>query len=341
MYIKRYSVAAFLLMGLVGWYIYAYITQEVMSIDLFGIPIPAFSIAVLVVVPIFVLYIASVLHMSFYNMLANLRLRKTEKDYTKLFDSIVDAYLGKINRQHKLKTEPFMLLGDLLDNSTVSPVGHIDLDSNDERAKKIKTTLKAIDKIKNGEVVDMKAYNLLPENELIVQNNRNMYKKGDLTAEEILSKPAKYTDTLRKEVFVDYVKTATVVNIDKYKEFITKDAIFSIISRINAKENILDISNEALIVLISNVKLTSQDFINISKATASYMIPEQRIKLFETMSADNEDTVDAYLYTLLDLEMLEPAYALLDISQPDEYQNFKAYRVLKEAHQPFSIELFI
>ena len=71
------------------------------------------------------------------------------------------------------------------------------------------------------------------------------------------------------------------------------------------------------------------------------MIPEQRMKLFEILSDENEDAMDAYLYTLYDLEMIAPANAILDNSQSDEYQNFKAYRALKECGKNFSIDMFV
>ena len=341
MYIKRYSIAAFVLMALVGWYVYAYLTHETIVIDFFGIALPSLSIALLVVVPLFVLYIASVIHMSFYNMLANLKIRRTEKDYEKLFHSIIDAYLGKIDRKYNFKTAPFMLFGNLLEHSTVFPNGQIELDSDDEKTKKISVVLDSIEKIKNGEVVDLKPYSLLPENALVVQNHRNMYKKGDISSEEILANVKKYTSSLSKEVYTDFVKTASVANIDKYNEFLTKDALFVILSRVNADENTLEISNEVLQTLCSKLELNKEDYIAISKITSSSMIPDQRIKLFETVSNEKEEAMDAYLYTLLDLEMLEPAYAILEISQPDEFQNFKAYRTLKECNQPFSLELFI
>jgi len=341
MYIKRYSVAAFALMAIVGWYVYAYLTNETITIDFFGIPLPPLSIALLVVVPLFVLYIASVLHMSFYSMLASLKARRSEKDYEKVFDSVVDAYLGKINRKHSLKTAEFSLFGNLLDQSTVFPSTKIDLESDDPKAKKVSVVLELIDNIKKGESVELKAYSLLPQNSLVIQNHKNMYKNGDITADEVLSHPKKYDKSVCEEVYTDYIKTATVANIDKYKEFLNKDALFAILARVNADENTLEIANEALQILFSRLELDTQDYINISRITASSMIPDQRIKLFETISNEKEEATDAYLYTLLDLEMLDPAYAMLDISQPDEFQNFKAYRALKECNRPFNIELFI
>jgi hypothetical protein len=328
-------------MALLGWYVYAYLTHETMIIDLFGIPIPPLSIALLVVIPVFVLYLVSVLHMWFYNMLRNYKQRRTEKDYEKLFDSIVDAYLGKIDRKHNLKTPGFAFFGELLDNSTVFLNKNIDLDFDDEKSKKISNVLKAIEGIKNSEVVDLKAYSLSVNNQLVVQNHRNMYKSGKLSGEDILSHASKYNEGLCREVYADFVKTATVGNIDKYKHFLTKEALTTILARVNAQENTLEISNEALQILFANLELNVKEYIEMSRTTSASMIPEQRIKLFETLSNKNEEAVEAYLYTLLDLEMLAPAYEILDISQPSEYQKFKAYRALKDANQYFGLELFI
>jgi len=84
MYIKRYTITSLILIALVGWYVYAYVTQETIGIELFGVLLPSLSVAIWVVIPLFVLYIASVMHMSFYSMLGNFRIRKYDKDMTKL-----------------------------------------------------------------------------------------------------------------------------------------------------------------------------------------------------------------------------------------------------------------
>ena len=339
MYIKRYTIAALVWIGLVGWYVYAYVTQESMSIDLFGIPMPSLSIALWVIIPIFILYLASVAHMTFYSMIGNFRLRKYEKDYEKLINAIIDAYLGKKERNYTFKTDRYRLLGTLLQNSIIYPTDEMIGKIDDE---KINTVLKVIQDIKNGDVADLKPYNLPSDNELVIQNERNRYKKGQISAESILSNCTKYDDSLCKEVYVDYVKTAALNGIKKYKGFLTKEALHVILSRINADENTLEISNEELIELFKKLDLSKQDYIEISSILSKGgMIPEQRMKLFEILSDENEDAMDAYLYTLYDLEMIAPANAILDNSQSDEYQNFKAYRALKECGKNFSIDMFV
>lgn len=338
MYIKRYTIASLILMALVGWYVYAYVTQESIGIELFGVVLPSLSIAIWVLLPLVVLYIASVFHMSFYSMLGSFKVRKYDKDYEKIIDAIVDAYLGKAERNHFFKTPRYQLLGELLNKTTLFLKGDV-LPTTDNQ--KINDVITAVDSIKNGEIVDLKPYNLKIENPLVVQNERNRYKKGDLSSEDILSNSNKYAKELCEEVYVDFVKTKSVSSVEKYKEFLTKESLLEILSRINADENTIELSNESLMVLLNNLDLLTRDYIEISIAVSHGMIPEQRMKLFEMLSLDKEEAMDAYLYTLYDLEMLAPANDILDISQADEYQNFKAYRALKECNKHFSIELFI
>lgn len=339
MYIKRYTIAAFIWIALVGWYVYAYVTQSSTSIDFFGIPMPSLSVALWVIIPLIILYIASVFHMGFYSILGNFKLRKYEKDFEKIINEICDKYLGKTGTSYSYKTDRYKLLGTLLENSAVYPVGDIRAKVKNE---KINTILTAIESVKNGEVADLKQFNLPIDNELVIQNTRNRYKKGELKADEILSNEKKYAESLRKEVYLDYVKTASLANIEKYKQFLNKDALYSILERINADKNTLEISNEALISLCAQVPLSKEDFIKLSMVLSKGdMIPEQRIKLFEILSEKYEDAMDAYLFTLYDLEMLAPANAILDNSQQNEYENFKAYRALKECGKNFSIYIFV
>lgn len=339
MYIKRYTIAAFILMALVGAFIYTYVTQETTTIDLFGIPLPALSIAIWVVIPLFALYIASVLHMSFYSLMGSLNLRKYEKDYEKIIDAIVEAYLGKKTRTNSFKTERYKLLGTLLENTSLFPVGNL---AGVTKNEKIDGVLKVIEDIKSGSIVDLKPFNLLMDNELVIQNERNRYKQGELTAEAILSNSTKYTEVLKKEVYIDFVKSANLSNIEKYKVLVTKEALYEIIARVNADSFTLEVSNEQLVSLMSKLEFTTDDYIELSQLIShSEMIPEQRMRLFEMLSDENDDAVEAYLYTLFDLEVIEPAAAILENSQVDEYQKFKAYHALKECHKNFSIELFV
>lgn len=338
MYMKRYTIASFILMALVWLFVSNNVAggTTTIGIDLFGIPLPAFSVAFWVVVPLFVLYLASVAHFSFYSIVGNFKQRKYEKDYDKVIDAMVDAYLGKIKRDHSYKTDRYKLIGQFIDNTTFFQNNVLITDNT--RLNKVNDL---VEDIKNGEVVDLKPYGLSPENELLTQNNRNRYKNGEISAENILTHSANYSKKLCTEVYSDFVKTSPLYAIEQYKQFLTKTTLFEILKRINADQNNLEASNEVLINLFNTQELVQQDYMDIALSISVSMIPEQRMKLFETLSIENEDAMEAYLFTLFDLEMVSLAKEILNISQTNEYLNFKAYLALKESKKNFNIKLFI
>lgn len=337
MYLKRYTMAVSLFVIILGWYVYTFVTQESFAIGFFGINLPSLPIAVLVILPVILLYVASVLHMGFYSLVGTLNLRKYEKDYEKLISSISDALLGKKNRHYEFKTQRYKQLGKVLDNISIVTNGQI-TEVDDE---KLSTTLGIINKIKNGEVVDLKKYNLSSDNQLVISNDTNRYKANELEAENIVAKPSRYSKELCTKAYVDLSKVASANVIEKYKEFMSKESMLNVLSRINSDKNALEIANESLIELMCSLDLKEQDFIEASNILSKHMVPEQRIKLFELLSDKTEEAVGGYLYTLYDLEMLSPADEILDNSQPGEYMYFKAYRALRECNKKYDISLFV
>ncbi len=339
MYIKRYTVGASMLIALVGWYVYVYISQDSTSFDLFGVPLPTWPIAIWIVIPLILLYLASVFHMAFYSVLSSIKLRKYDKDYDKVIDAIADAYLAKAERNNVYKTPRYKLLGSIIDSTTLFPTQALRANTQNDR---LDAVINLIDDIRKGEVVDLKKYDLKNSNSLVIQNDKNRYKKGDLSAENILKYSSRYDSSLVKEAFSDFVKTASISAIKDNKEFLTKESLFVILNRINAQENGIKLENEELLELLDVLKLDTKELIELSVVLASSgVMPEQRMKLFETLSEKREDAVEAYLFTLFDLEMITHADEILANSQKDEYENFKAYSALKECGKNFNINLFI
>ncbi len=341
MYLKRYTIAAFILMIIVGWYVYAYIPggQGTISVPFFGVNLPPVNVAVLVVVPMLLLYIASIGHMAFYSILGGFKLKKYDKDYNKLIDALCDAFLSKEEREHSFKTHRYRLLGKIVDNSKIFPQTEKLLDIENEKLKEI---IELIHKVKEGEVVNLKKLNLPPNNPLVMQNNFNRYKSGELSAEEILINAKNYDDKFLQEVFKDFVKDADGEKIMKYyKDFMTKEALETIIERASSNENGIELSPEELVELIVSVRPTREEYIKYSKMLGKGVMPETRLKVFELLSEKDDEATPAYLYTAFDLEMIELADEILDASQPEEYKNFRAYKALKECNKNYNIDLFV
>jgi len=339
MYIKRYTLASLMLLGFIGWYVYTHITKDTMGLEIYGIVIPPLHIALLVVVPAIILFIFSVFHMAFHSMVNNLKMRKYDKDYNEITESLVDAFLAKKERKHLYRTERYKLIGDILDNSSLKPNANISKNTTND---KINAVLRVLSDIEEGVSVDLRQYGLKPSNPLVIQNNRNKFRNGDLSAEEILKDQSNYDEDLCKEAYVRYAKTYSVNGIMQHKSLMTKEALFAILERVNHGEHSIEMSNEQIMELFALLDLNAKEYIEASMILANGMEPDQRIKLFEALSQKNEIAMEAYLYTLFDLEMLSVAHEILETSQEDEYLKFKAYAALKESHQnSFDISLFL
>ncbi len=335
---KKYTVAAFIMIALVGAYVFAYVTQDAKSIDFFGIILPSMPIAAWVMLPLVLLYLGTILHMSFYAILGSLKLRKYDKDYEKIIDAIADAYLGKDERNHVYKTPRYKLLGSIIDSTTLFPTQALKANTKNE---KLDAVIELIENIKSGEVVELKKYSLKTKNSLVIQNERNRYIKGDITTEHILSNSSDYDSSLVEEAYGNYVKGGSLSIIEQHKANLNKNSLNVILARVNNGENSLEVSNESLLSLITTLELDTKELIKISATLSSGMVPEQRMKLFETLSEEREDAIEAYLFTLFDLEMFSPADEILLASRDGEYLNFKAYRALKESGKNFNINLFV
>lgn len=337
MYIKRYTIAAATFMVLVGWYVYAFVTQQAVSLDIFGLHFPSLPVAFWIILPVLFLYLASVAHMAYYSFVGSFKLRKYQKDFEKLSESLRDAFLAKENRAHQYKTERYAMLGKLIDQSTVIPSESL-LSVGDE---KIDAVLGLLEKIKEGTPVDLKKHGLDKENPLMIQNDLNRLEKEELNSEDVLTRQDRYGSAVVAQAFAQFVEHAPLYAIEKYKSFMGKETLFSVLSRVNADENTLEVANETLIDFIESVELDEQEFIKAASILGVNMLPDQRMKLFEVLSEHNEEAMGGYLYTLFDLEMIAPADEILENSQPNEFVYFKAYRALKECNKPYNISLFV
>ena len=338
MYIKRYTLSVAIFAMLVLYISYNITPQNFeININYLGINLPQLPVALLVLIPVILLYIATVFHMAFYSLLGNFKVRKYEKDLEKLMISMGDALLCKENRHFEFKTPKYKQLGKLVDN--ISIVADTQMPFIED--EKLAAVLKLVSRVRSGEVADLRKFSLPIDNELMIQNDKNRYDAHELSAEDVLNKSGRYSKELCTRAYTDASKKSSLVVLEKNKEFMTKEALHNILSRINADQNQLVLSNDLLIELIEVLELNEKDYITISQVLAKSMIPEQRIKLFELLSEKDDEATGGYLYTLYDLEMQYQANEILANTQAQEYLNFKAYRALKECNKHYDISLFV
>jgi len=336
MQLKRYTIASFIFIFLVGIAAYS-IDKDAISFDLLGIHFPNLPIAFWVAVPVALMYFVSILHMAFHALLGNLKLRKLNRDNEKMIDALRDGLLGVSERNYVFKSDAYKLMGKLLDNSLILPYETLREVGNE----KIDEALGLLRDVKDKKKVDIKKFHLANSTSIAIQNNLNRLARGELGADEVLSRADTYGDVVASKAYESYVKTASVGSVLKYKQLFKQSSLSDFVQRINNAENGIEMGNDELISLFQSLKLTSEDYINLSIAMAKNMVPEQRIRLFETLSETNDDAMEGYFYTLYDLQMVDTANEILNNTSKDDYLIFKAYRDLKRANKHYDIALFL
>lgn len=336
MQLKRYTIASFIFILLVGIATYS-IDSDAISFDLLGIHFPNLPIAFWVVVPVALMYFASILHMAFHALLGNLKLRKLNRDNEKMVDALRDALLGVSDRNYVFKSDAYKLMGKVIDNSLILPYESL----REVGEEKIDEALSLLRDVKDKKKVDIKKFHLANSTSLAIENNLNRLERGELGADDVLSRADTYGDIVASKAYESYVKTASVGSVLKYKQLFKMSSLIDFVKRINNDQNGIEISNDELISLFKSLKLASNDYIDLSIAMSKNMLPEQRIRLFETLSETNDEAMEGYFYTLYDLQMVDTANEILNNTSKDDYVIFKAYRDLKRANKHYNIALFL
>lgn len=336
MQLKRYTIASLILMILVAAAVYS-IDNESLSFDLLGMHFPNLPVAFWVVVPLIIMYLASLLHMGVYALVGNFKLRRLNKDHEKMIDALRDSLLGVGERNYVYKSDAYKLMGKLIDNALILPYETLRSVGNE----KIDEALELMRDVKEKKKVDIKKFHLPATTSIAIQNNLNRFERGEMDADSVLSRPDSYGEIVCAKAYESYVKTASVGSVMKFKHLFTKASLIDFVQRVNASENGIQISNEELATIFGSLKLTSYDWVDLSEAMSKNMLPEQRIRLFEMLSEHNDDAMEGYLYTLYDLQMIDTANEILNNTAHNDYLIFKAYRDLKKANKHYDIAIFL
>ncbi|MDP2850468.1 MAG: hypothetical protein Q8O20_05280 [Sulfuricurvum sp.] len=336
MQLKRYTIASLILILLVAAAVYS-IDNESISFDLLGMHFPNLPVAFWVVVPLIIMYLASLLHMGIYALVGNFKLRRLNKDHEKMIDALRDSLLGVNERNYVYKSDAYKLMGKLIDNALVLPYETLRSVGNE----KIDEALQLMRDVKEKKKVEIKKFHLSNTTSIAIENNLNRFERGEIDADTILSRPESYGEIVCAKAYESYVKTASIGSVMKFKNLFTKASLVDFVQRVNAAENGIQISNEELATIFSALKLSSNDWIDLSAAMSKNMLPEQRIRLFEMLSENNDDAMEGYLYTLYDLQMIDTANEILNNTAHTDFQIFKAYRDLKRANKHYDIAIFL
>jgi len=326
MYIRRYSLGSILLLVLMGWAVFAFVTQNgTGEIKVFkDYLIPDMYIAVAVLIPAIILFVMSLSHMIFYSIIEYFRNRSRNSDFEKLEEAISMNLTGKIGNKPQYTSSLYRDMGELLNFSKIELNKDAKLSDNNKFQKLVKTLIA----LKHGAVLDLDSHISYHVKEL---NYWNALKADSHSAEAILMERGFYSDALYIEAFNHLCKVNTYSTIERYNRWFNIDALFNILARVDAEDNGLTLKKDEIFELISSVKFTKKDYTRLAKVIKdSNMSPDFRLELFKHLIDKSDDSVEGYLYTLLNLEMISEAEDLMLDLQADNLTHIQAYIILKK-----------
>ncbi len=332
--LKRYVIFGGLLLLAMGVAIYAFTGAEY-ALPVAGITIKL-PVAVWMIIPAFILYIVTILHLMFYGTLNYTKLRTIKKDSERFVENAKRALLGKQVSGEGYKSEAFKLPGAVLPLLNIDPKRSAHHRVYDDGIQDI---LEAKQRIKEGEVIDLSKFGLLPDNALVLQNAENALKQDPAYAKTILQKCD--DKALCQKAHLALARYATLDEIKKYKVEPTKELFFTLIDRIGAKENPIDLSDDDIIEMIHELDFDKEDFITLAKKLKAKLNPDRVIMLFERLAHEfPQEAGEGYLYLLFELQMVDTAREFLENSSEEEYPVFKYLLFLKDSGKNFDTDLF-
>ncbi|MRI58540.1 MAG: hypothetical protein C6H99_03425 [Epsilonproteobacteria bacterium] len=334
MRLKRYIFFSILLMAIVGGLVYSQIESNY-TFEIAGIPI-TLPVAVWVVIPMFIMFLASFFHMSYYSFINFMKLKRYKKDYEKMVGAFAQSIMRE-PRIHQYKSAEAKNLGVVVDHSHIVPQDF----KIDTKAEKIKKALEYVKDIQNGIYVEIEEFKLSSKNPLLVKNIENRLKEEPTYSGVVLRNCSEYPRELCEKALEVYMGFSDISKIKEYAKLFSFETLLKLIDSAQQSGAKLHYQDILYILQEADMKIDEKGYILLAKKVKSVLSPDDRLRLFEILKDRDEKSEGAYVYTLLDLEMIDKARDFLETTNDDELRPFKAYLELKECGRNYPLELFV
>ncbi|HSR73428.1 MAG TPA: hypothetical protein VLL31_01165 [Sulfurovum sp.] len=328
-----YIFATLLLMAIVAAVTYT-INPNYYLIELMGINFN-FPVATWTVLPMFVLFVFTVLHMFFYGLKNYFMLKKWQKDTNTLEDAL---YWSVVNepKEQKYAIESFKNSAVLLGKAS------LDLSENIEGlTPRLSRVVSIIQKIKNGEYVDLKAEKMSKvfhaKNPIFIQNNLNRLNTDEKFIEDVMRSTSEYPDEVHAKALEIFADTVNFDKARKYAKVFDVKSFLVMLKRVSP-EDTLGLTPEIISEFVDVLNFGCADFVETAFVSKKYFKPEENLTLFRNFQSKNEKAQNAYLYLLFEYELLDEVAKYLDEQREEEFVNFRALYDLRKEHHKYQLE---
>ena len=327
-----YIFAALTFTAIIGAFAYT-INPNNYIVEIMGINFN-FPMAVWFVLPMIFLLVFTVIHMIFYSLKSYFKLKKWHRDAATMDDAL---YWSMVNEPKKQK----YAIPEIASSALLLGKSNVDvLDGVEGLSPRLSKALNLINKIKNGEYVDLKEHKMAKVfnegNPLLINNRLNRLKSDDKFVEDVM-KSSSYSNQVRAKALEIFASKETFFKARKYHKIFDVKNFFVMMRRMNNEAD-LELTGEILDDFVSALKLSCQDFANIANITKKMFRPDENLALFRKYKNDNPKAQSAYLYLLFEYELMDEVGAYLEEEDDYEFVQFRALYDLKQSHKNYKLE---
>lgn len=324
--IKRYILLTIVYMLAIGLYVYSF------NGDMYTLEVYKFSlelpIALWIVLPTILLFVASTTHMMYYSLKDFWKDRAFKRDFENFKIALSEKVMGE-DSHIKYKTESFKFVG-----KSIKMMDYKDIEDFNSDDEKIESNRKVVKDLNDGKVLELKKYRLSPENELLEQNNFNKLSEDPKYASTILKECQDESSKLCQKAYFEYLQYASFEDIKKLGFTPTKETFRVLMERYLEEEDTvaINIDLDSIQELLMQFKANREDYLELAYEIKIKLDPDALIALFEKLynSPDHAAAADAYLYVLYELQMIDKIRDILENSDEDEFVKWKTILFLRD-----------
>lgn len=321
MKIKHFVVYTLIYIGLIGAITFV-INPASYAVTFMGMSIKL-PVAIWFVLPLILLVVLSILHVSYYGV-KSFNSRQAIRSDMSIYEEYAKEILLGVESDKKFKTNTFKTANEV--TKYLSPWHDNEPNLDDPDITKI---IDVLNLVNSGEVADLKNFKLKADNPIVLKNEYNKLSKDPKYGAEILKNKNSQDDDLIKAAYQSVLRNASYYDIKKYNFENSKDDINLIINRY-ASEDSFEMTRDDLINLLSSQEFSESEYIKMAKTLKDKLEPETLVAIFDRLKDLKPDAAEAYLYLMYEFGMIEELKEKLMYSDGGDYEKFEILVYLRD-----------
>jgi len=326
-----YTFAALTLILLTGAFVY---TLELGSyrLDILNITLP---VTIWVILPALLLFLFTIAHILFYGLRNYFQIKKWKRDAETLEDAL---YWSLVNEPKEQKYG----MSEIRESAVLLGKSSLAISDNvNGLSPRLSKVVSIIQKIKNGEYVDLKEEKMAKVfnigNPILVKNRLNRLESDEKFVEGVMKATSDYSEAVQQEALSIFAGKSDFEQVRKYTKVFDVKNFLVMLNRVTSEDN-LHLNKEILSVFIEDLKLSCADFIKIAEVTKKYFKPDENLALFNGYQKENDKAQNAYLYLLFEYELMDQVGIFLEEQEENEFIKFRALYQLKKDNSKYKLE---